>query len=80
MPRAAHGEAIAKVRIEESQTEWEIIEGKTNCQPFGAGKLFKLKGYERTDQNDEKSVSSLPSMAGRNRILDGLGHRSRADE
>lgn len=48
------GEAIAKVRIEESQTEWEIIEGKTNCQPFGAGKLFKLEGYERTDQNDKK--------------------------
>ena len=73
------GEAIAKVRIEEKQTEWEIIEGKSNCQPFGAGKLFKLKGYERADQNDKKFLLVSTEYELKMETATASGTRSRAD-
>jgi type VI secretion system secreted protein VgrG len=52
----ADGDAIAKTRIEEAQTPWEIVEGKSNCETFAAGKLFKIKGYAREDQNSPKHL------------------------
>ncbi len=53
---SSNGEAIAKTRIEEAQTSWEVIEGKTNSKMFATGKLFKLKGYQRDDQNDKEHL------------------------
>lgn len=52
------GEAIAKTRIEEQQTPWETIEGKTNCKLFAAGALFTLKDHKRTDQNREHLLTA----------------------
>jgi type VI secretion system secreted protein VgrG len=47
------GQGIARTRIEELQSEWEVAEGSTNTQLFAAGKLFKLDAYKRKDQNRE---------------------------
>jgi type VI secretion system secreted protein VgrG len=53
---SADGETYAKMRIQEEQTTWEVIEGKTNCKTFSTGKLFKVKGYQRDDQNDKEHL------------------------
>lgn len=50
------GETLARTRIEERQTPWEVIEGSTNSVLFAAGKLFKLTGYKREDQNREHLI------------------------
>ena len=47
------GQVIARTRVVEMQTEWEVMAGKTNCPGFAAGKLFKLSAYQREDQNRE---------------------------
>lgn len=52
----ADGDAIAKTRIEEAQTPWETVEGKTNCEVFATGKLFKITGYARSDQNKKHLI------------------------
>jgi type VI secretion system secreted protein VgrG len=52
----ADGTAIARTRIEEVQTPWEIASGKTTAVTMAAGRLFKLSGYARSDQNREHLV------------------------
>ena len=47
------GTPLSKTRIEELQVPWELISGKTNAVPMATGKLFRLTGYDRKDQNRE---------------------------
>ncbi len=50
------GLAIARTRIEELQAPWEVVEGKTAAVTMATGRLFKLSGYARADQNREHLV------------------------
>ena len=50
------GSPLARTRIEELQVPWETIEGKTTAVLMATGKLFKLSGYAREDQNREHLV------------------------
>ena len=51
--QTSDGQVIARTRIEELQTDWEVARGKTNTKAFACGKLFKLKDHKRDDQNRE---------------------------
>lgn len=53
----ATGTTIARTRIEEFQTPYEVIDGKTSAALFGTGWLFKLTGFQRSDQNREHLIT-----------------------
>jgi type VI secretion system secreted protein VgrG len=55
--QSADGTTLARTRIEELQSGWEIADGRTNAQMFSLGKLFKLKDHKREDQNREYLVT-----------------------
>lgn len=50
------GSPLARTRVEELQVPWELVEGKTTAVTMATGKLFKLSGYARADQNREHLV------------------------
>jgi len=52
----ADGSAMARTRIEEVQVPWEMISGNTTAVTMDTGKLFKMSGYAREDQNREHLV------------------------
>jgi type VI secretion system secreted protein VgrG len=50
------GQYLAKVRIEEYGSQFEMSEGITNCRGLCVGSLFNLADFEREDQNGEHLV------------------------
>ncbi len=54
----AEGEAYAKVRIEELQSQYEQVKGTGNARGLGVGMLFKLANHPRPDQNREYLIVS----------------------
>ena len=50
------GEQLAKVRIDEFGSQFEIAEATTNCRGLCVGSLFTLDGFRRDDQNVEHLV------------------------
>jgi type VI secretion system secreted protein VgrG len=77
------GEVIARTQVEQVQTEWEAMTGKTNCPGFAVGRLFKLSGYHRADQNREHLLTGVEftmrmetataAAAGTDKLDSGLG-------
>jgi type VI secretion system secreted protein VgrG len=47
------GEFVARLRIEELQTQHEIIHGHATARGLGVGRKFMLKNHPRSDQNRE---------------------------
>ena len=52
------GEAYARARIEELQTDYERLQGDGNARGLAVGSLFQLTGYPRTDQDREYLITS----------------------
>ncbi len=50
---ASDGQQYAKVRIQESQAQHEIVRGTSDVDELATGYLFKLKEFPRDDQNRE---------------------------
>jgi type VI secretion system secreted protein VgrG len=53
LPHNADGEAVARVRLEELQADYEIVKGTGNARGLAAGALFTLSNFPRDDQNKE---------------------------
>jgi len=47
----AEGDAYAKVRIEEVQSQHEVLKGQSTVRGLATGSKFTLKGHFRNDQN-----------------------------
>jgi len=54
--QTADGEHYVHARLEELQTEFEVVQGSTNARGLAVGRLFKLSGQPRQDQNCEHLV------------------------
>ena len=52
------GEGYAKVRIEELQSQHELLRGQATARGLGTGSLFTLKDHPRADQNREYLITS----------------------
>ncbi len=52
------GEAYAKVRIEELQTQHEVLHGESSARGLSAGFTFTLEDHPRDDQNREYLITS----------------------
>lgn len=48
-PELSQGETLAKVRMEESQAEFEVAEGETDSRGLATGFKFTLSGFPRED-------------------------------
>jgi type VI secretion system secreted protein VgrG len=53
---ATDGAALARVRLEEQQVEYERFEGDADCRGLSAGYTFTLTEYPRDDQNKKYLV------------------------
>ena len=51
------GEHYVKTRLEEIQTQFECMRGKSNARGLTVGSLFKLTGHTRLDQNREYLIT-----------------------
>jgi type VI secretion system secreted protein VgrG len=56
--KSDEGETYARVRIEEQQSEYELLYGEGNARGLSVGSLFELTGYTRKDQNREYLIVS----------------------
>jgi len=52
------GENIAKLRIEELQSQFEVTEGSGTARGMAVGSLFELSGCYRPDQNREYLITA----------------------
>lgn len=52
------GENYAKIRLEELQSEHEVVEGTANHQQISTGNIFTLDNYPRDDQNQDYLIIS----------------------
>jgi type VI secretion system secreted protein VgrG len=46
-----HGEARARLRVQELGTNYDVVTGETNSRGLTTGNTFKLAGHPRADQN-----------------------------
>jgi type VI secretion system secreted protein VgrG len=53
------GERLAKIRIEELQTLYETVRGRSSARGLATGSSFKLKGHPREDQNREYLITAV---------------------
>jgi type VI secretion system secreted protein VgrG len=48
-PKRQQGDALAKLRIEEEESQRSVVQGSGGCRQFAAGYKFSLKGHARSD-------------------------------
>ncbi|MBA1147436.1 type VI secretion system tip protein VgrG [Ectothiorhodospiraceae bacterium WFHF3C12] len=53
------GQRYAAVRMEEQQAHFERVQGAGNARGLQAGRLFRMEGYPREDQNREYLITGL---------------------
>jgi type VI secretion system secreted protein VgrG len=60
------GERLADVRLNELQSQYEVLHGQASARGLAAGHTFKLKNHPRADQNREYFITgaSLRADAG----------------
>ncbi len=60
-----HGEGVrlATVRLDELQTQYEVLHGQGSARGLAAGCTFKLKSHPRTDQNREYLITGVSLSA-----------------
>ena len=54
----ADGNQLARTRLDELQTHFDVIHGESNARGLAHGAVFKLLGQPRTDQNREYLILS----------------------
>jgi len=54
-----HGDAYAKLRIEELKAQHDIIMGRSDCPGLACGCKFKLEGHPQDDENAEYLVVAV---------------------
>lgn len=52
------GEAYARVRMEELEAQYEVVEGRTNARGLAVGSLFTLADHPRSDADREYLILS----------------------
>jgi len=57
------GDRLTQVRLDELQSQHEIVRGQTSARGLAAGSTFKLKSHPRKDQNREYLITGV-SMNG----------------
>lgn len=67
------GDRLAKIRIEELQTQFETLRGQASARGVAAGHSFKLKNHPRKDQNREYLVTSVTLHAEAGEYASGGG-------
>ncbi|MEN6437765.1 MAG: type VI secretion system tip protein VgrG [Syntrophobacter sp.] len=70
------GEAYARARIEELQSDYEHLHGEGNARGLAVGSLFQLTGFSRQDQNREYLIVSATHelISGQYETLASAGH------
>lgn len=58
------GDGYAKLRIQELQSQHEILRGQATCRGIAAGAKFTLKGHPRSDQARDYLVTGTSLQAG----------------
>ena len=59
----SEGDRLAKVRLEELQSQHDIRRGQTSARGLGTGNTFTLKNHPRADQNKEYLITGLVLQA-----------------
>jgi type VI secretion system secreted protein VgrG len=67
------GGSLAKIRLDELRTRYQIARGSGDARGLMTGSIFKLTGYPRSDQNGEYLVTSTTSQAVSNEYSAGAG-------
>ncbi|MCW7540755.1 type VI secretion system tip protein VgrG [Aquabacterium sp. A7-Y] len=77
--QASDGDHYVKVRLEELQSRYELVEGAGNARGIAVGSLFRLSGQPRDDQNREYLVvrTTLELEDNGHESQDGVGARLR---
>jgi len=57
------GDTIAKLRMEEEETQYCVVSGTSSCRAFTSGYRFDLKEYVRKDMNQSYLLTSLHHAA-----------------
>jgi type VI secretion system secreted protein VgrG len=57
------GDRLASVRLDELQSQLEVVHAQTSARGVAAGCTFKLKNHPRTDQNREYLITSAELRA-----------------
>ena len=55
----ADGDRLAKIRVEELQSQYETLRGHSSARGLAAGHTFNLKKHPRDDQNREYLITSV---------------------
>ncbi len=53
------GDRLADVRLNELQSQYELLHGQATARGLAAGCIFKLKGHNRTDQNRDYLITGV---------------------
>ena len=56
--QSADGDGYARIRLQEAQAEYEIVQAAGNARGLGCGGLFTLTDHPRADQNREYLIVS----------------------
>jgi type VI secretion system secreted protein VgrG len=57
------GDRLATVRLDELQSQYEVLHGQASARGLAAGSTFKLKNHPRADQNREYLITSVSIQA-----------------
>ncbi|HWV99917.1 MAG TPA: type VI secretion system tip protein VgrG [Candidatus Acidoferrum sp.] len=71
------GDAYAKIRIQELQSQHELLRGRATSRGIATGSKFTLKSHPRTDQNRDYLVIAASYQAGTSEFESGAASQSR---
>jgi type VI secretion system secreted protein VgrG len=67
------GGSLAKIRLDELRTRYQVAQGHGDARGLLTGSVFKLAGYPRSDQNGEYLITSTTCQAASNDYSSGGG-------
>lgn len=71
------GDAYAKIRIQELQSQHELLRGRATSRGIATGSKFTLKGHPRGDQSRDYLVIGASYQAGTSEFESGAGSQSK---
>lgn len=69
----AEGERLAQVRLDEYQSQYEVLRGASSTPGITTGCKFKMKGHPRADQNRDYLITSVSLHADAGEYASGGG-------